>query len=238
MDLYEKEYIIQSSEVDMFRRLRLSQLFTFMQEAAIHHTELLGAGRAKTLDRGFLWVVTMQHAAIDRLPEYDEKIRLVSWAGRTMHVMFPRYYEVFDADGNSIIRGSALWMLMDMNTRSMIFPDAEGIGVEGVVTGREYPLPKPLKPETTEWVEPFTVPYSYSDINGHLTNTRYFDIAEDLTAPAAANRMPAYAAAEYAGEARYGDSFDISLREDADAVYLAGANEKNKKLFRLLIRYH
>ena len=235
MDFYEKEYTIQSSDVDMYRRLRVSRLFTFVQEAAIHHTEALGAGRAKTLDRGFLWVVTVQHAEITRLPEYDEHIRLVSWAGKTMHVMFPRQYEIYDESGERIIRGSALWVLMDIETRRMIFPDVEGIAVEGIVTGREYPLPKPIKPEETDRTETFTVPFSYSDINGHLTNTKYFDIAEDSTTLSAAGKVPHYVAVEYAGEARCGEQFDLSVREDADHIYLAGMKEK--KIFRLRMEY-
>ena len=237
MSIYEKEYTIQSSDVDMFRRLRLSKLFTFTQEAAIHHTEALGAGRAKTLDRGFLWVVTMQHAAITRLPEYDEHIRLVSWAGKTMHVMFPRFYEVYDESGACIIKGSAIWMLMDMNTRSMIFPDAEGIGVEGCVRGTEYPLPKPIKPMKTERSTVFTVPYSCADINGHLTNTKYFDIAEDLTALTCDGRTPSYVACEYSGEAKYGDSFDIAIAENENTAYLSGSGENSKKIFKLLMKY-
>ena len=158
---YEKEYIIQSSDVDMYRRLRLSRLFTFMQEAAIHHTEQLGAGRAKTLDRGFLWVVTMQHAEIKRLPEYDERIKLISCPGKTMHVMFPRYYSVVDETGEEIIRASALWMLMDMNTRKMIFPDSEGIVIDAEEQENCYPLPKPVKNEETDREYSLTVPFSF-----------------------------------------------------------------------------
>lgn len=235
MSIYEKKYIIQSSDVDMFRRLRISKLFTFMQEAAIHHTEQLGAGRAKTLDRGFLWVVTMQHAEIRRLPEYDEKVRLVSWPGKTMHVMFPRYYEMYDEKGDCIISGSALWMLMDMNTRKMIFPDAEGISVEGTLTGREYPLPKPVKPVETDRKVDFTVSYSYADINGHLTNTKYFDIAQDLTGFSKDGRVPSYVFAEYSGEARFGESFEISVKEDDSYIYLSGT--KDKKIFSVRMDY-
>jgi len=237
MSVYEKEYKIQSSDVDMFRRLRLSKLFTFTQEAAIHHTEELGAGREKTLDRGFLWVVTMQHAEITRLPEYDEHIRLVSWAGKTMHVMFPRHYEIYDGEGNCIIRGSALWVLMDIETRRMIFPDVEGIAVEGIVTGREYPLPRPIKPMETDRTERFTVPFSYTDINGHLTNTKYFDIAEDMTSKSCRNKTPSYVACEYAGEAKYGDSFDIAVFEDENTAYLSGSGENNKIVFKSLMKY-
>lgn len=236
MSFYEKEYTIQSSDVDMFRRLRVSKLFEFMQEAAIHHTEALGAGRAKTLDRGFLWVVTMQHAEINRLPEYDEKVKLISWPGITMSVMFPRYYELVSDSGELLARGSALWMLMDMVERDMVFPDEEGIEIEGCVTGKEYPLPKPLKPIETDKSVDFTVPFSYSDINGHLTNTKYFDIAEDMTSLSALGRTPKYVFAEYSGEARFGETVDIALTETDNLVYLAGTKEQ-KKVFKVKFEY-
>jgi medium-chain acyl-[acyl-carrier-protein] hydrolase len=236
MSFYEKDYTIQSSDVDMFRRLRVSKLFEFMQEAAIHHTEALGAGRAKTLDRGFLWVVTMQHAEINRLPEYDEKVKLISWPGITMSVMFPRYYELVSDSGELLARGSALWMLMDMVERDMVFPDEEGIEIEGCVTGKEYPLPKPLKPIETDKSVDFTVPFSYSDINGHLTNTKYFDIAEDMTSLSALGRTPKYVFAEYSGEARFGETVDIALTETDNLVYLAGTKEQ-KKVFKVKFEY-
>lgn len=220
----------------MFRKLRISKLFEFMQEAAIHHTEALGAGRAKTLDRGFLWVVTMQHAEISRLPEYDEKVKLVSWPGETMHVMFPRYYELIAENGDVLARGSAVWMLMDVESRSMIFPDEEGIAIKGVTTGREYPLPRPQKPMYATKNTTFTVPFSFADINGHLTNTKYFDIAEDLTSLSSSGRTPKYVAAEYSGEARFGENVDIAIREEENLVFLNGTKDA-KKVFKVRIEY-
>ena len=237
MDVYTKQYVIQSSDVDMYRKLRISRLFTFMQEAAIHHTEQLGAGRAKTLDRGFLWVITMQHAQIVRLPEYDEAVTLRSWAGKTMHVMFPRYYELYDAEGKCIVRGSALWVLMDMHNRSMIFPDAEGIAVEGSVVGTEYALPHAIRPMDTKRTVVLDVPFSYADINGHLTNTKYFDIADDLSQGAANGKTPRYVAAEYAGEARYGERIDVAVHEDDGVVYVGGTKEQGKKVFKIKYEY-
>ena len=66
MSLYERELRLRSKDVDMHRRLRTSVLFELLQEAAIAHTEALGMGREKTLDRGLLWIVTMQSAEIRR----------------------------------------------------------------------------------------------------------------------------------------------------------------------------
>ena len=132
MSLYERELRLRSKDVDMHRRLRSSVLFELLQEAAIAHTEALGMGREKTLDRGLLWIVTMQSAEIRRMPEYDEQIRLLSWPGDTMHLFFPRHYRIEDAAGETLIRANALWMLVDQESRRMVFPEPFGIKIAGV----------------------------------------------------------------------------------------------------------
>ena len=51
MSIYQQQLALRSSDVDAARRLRLSALFTLLQEAAIAHTTELGMGREKTLDK-------------------------------------------------------------------------------------------------------------------------------------------------------------------------------------------
>ncbi len=210
MQIYEKEFKLKSSDVDMNRRLRTSVLFTMLQEAAIAHTEELGMGREKTLDRGLLWIVTMQRAEIARIPEYDEEIVLRSWPGDSLHLIFPRYFSLTTAAGEPLLKASSLWSLIDANTRSLIFPEKFGIEIPGVRTGDEIPMPSAIRPLAPAKAQPaasesdcitasprsshtaesaqdistaartFTVPYSCVDLNGHMNNTRYFDLAEDL----------------------------------------------------------
>ena len=69
MSVFHFPYRVRDCDVSFNRKLRPSSLFSVMQEASIDHTEALGAGRAKTLDRGFLWVITRQKVEINRLPE-------------------------------------------------------------------------------------------------------------------------------------------------------------------------
>ena len=158
--IYEKAYHLKSSDVNRWQRLRTSVMMRWLQEAAIAHTEELGMGREKTLDRGLLWIVSLQRTEILRLPVYDEKIIVRSWPGKTMHVFFPRYYELVTEDGEPLVRASALWMLLDEKTRRFVFPEAYGIVINGVVTGSETALPASPKslPFTAE--KPFSVPFS------------------------------------------------------------------------------
>ena len=235
MSVFRTQLRLQNKDVNLHRRLRTSRLFELMQEASIRHTEEMGMGRTMTLDRGLLWMVTLQRAGIARMPEYDELITLESWPGRTMHLLFPRYYRVLDEAGTPLLSASALWALVDQETRRMIFPDRYGVVVEGEVTGSETALPSPPRRAKGDELARFKVPFSYVDLNGHMNNTRYFDLAEDLIPAAAEGRSLREITVEYAAEARLGDEIRVSLDTDGSSFCLSGDTEK--KIFRMALRY-
>ncbi len=235
MSIYREELLLRSKHVDMYRRLRTSELFRLLQEASIRHTEELGMGRSKTLDRGILWMLGLQRAEITRMPAYDETVVLKSWPGKTMHVLFPRYYSLETADGEPLLRASALWTLVDAETRKMVFPDRAGIVIDGVVTGNEIRLPSPPPRLACDQERPFTVPYSCVDLNGHMNNTRYFDLAEDVTGAAAAGRTLCEIQAEYVSEARLGQALRISWGRDGGRYFVLGQAEQC--VFRMGLTY-
>ena len=235
MSFYERSFLLRSKDVDMYRRLRLSRLFELLQEAAITHTEELGMGREKTLDKGLLWVVTMQQAEILRMPEYDETVTLRSWPGETMHVFFPRNYQMEDSAGNILVKANALWMLVDEKSRRMVFPDRCGVVIDGLVTGEELPLPSaPARlPCSEERV--FTVPFSYVDLNGHMNNTRYFDLMEDCIPAASEGKRLRSISTEYTNEICLGDTLSLRWGAQDGAVYLEGL--LGKPCFRMRMKY-
>ena len=235
MSVYRVKFRLRNAEVDLNRRLRLSTMLRMMQEASIAHTEELGAGREKTLDRGLLWVVTLQEARINRMPEYDEEITLESWPGDTMHLFFPRYYRIIGADGAVLVTAAALWVLMDSVERKMVFPEDKNVAVPFEKTGFEPPLPRaPRHIETTREAS-FTVPFSYTDMNGHMNNTRYFDLAEDSIPASAAGKALRLVQTEYVSEARLGAALQVRWGEENGAFFLLGEGEK--PVFRMRLEY-
>lgn len=233
--VYTETVRLKNRDVDLHRRLRTSRLFELLQEASIAHTEALGMGRSMTLDRGLLWMVTLQSAGIIRMPVYDETVTVETWPGETMHVLFPRYYRLVTGAGEELLRGSALWVLVDEKTRRFVFPERYGVEITGVETGFEFPPPSVpvLLPPDRE--ERFTVPYSYVDLNGHMNNTRYFDLAEDRFGAAAAGRELVSVQTEYKSEARLGDVLTLRWGERDGRFSLSGSGEK--PAFSVLLAY-
>ena len=232
---YSVQYTLKNKDVNLYRKLRTSALFEFLREASIAHTEMLGMGREMTLDRGFLWVVLQQRIDITRMPEYGETVTVETWPGTTMHVLFPRYYQIRDPEGNVLMNGSAVWALVDTDTRRMIFPDRNGILIEGETTGRETGLPLPLKREETDRQDLYTVQFCDCDLNGHMNNTRYFDLCENLLEHPAQGKDPVTITAEYVQEARFRETVTVKYAEDENRAVLYG--ETGKTCFRMRLDY-
>lgn len=236
MDVFRKEYTVDVREVDMFQRLKLSELFRIMERTAIAHTEALDVGRARTFDRGMFWALLMESVRIRRLPVYGEKIVVRTWPGRTMHLFFPRFFRFETPEGEELLSTASFWGLVDLAERKMVGPEKLETPLPAVVTGEEIPLPRKPKalPVTEETL--FRVPFSYCDVNGHMNNTRYLDLAQDVTGAEKEKRPLTGVDIEYVNEILPGETMKVGLGTEGNAAYVRGdLGEKN--IFRLRLTY-
>lgn len=251
---YERKLVLLSDQVDMTRRMRMSELFRLLEEVAVAHTEALGCTRAETLDKGLLWVITRQLIEIEEMPVYDDEIIIRGWQGDMMHIFFPRFYEV-EKEGRVVIRGQALWALIDEATREIIMPEDYDIFLPGRPGSDDMILPAIVMPKSAG--EPAAVTrlvtgFSQMDINGHMNNTSYFNMIDDAVWADVSSALPADGAAgpadaarlmpvprslyiNYMSEIRAGEDLTLKEYKDAGTLYFEGAGEK--PFFRVKITY-
>ncbi len=238
--IHEKSYVtrmrVGSRDVDMFRRLRTSSLFQLFQELSVIHAAKLGFGTDEVLSRGVVWVITMQRVEIKRMPMEQELIYLETWTGKTSHLLYPRFYRVVDEKGEVIIEASSLWTLMDIESRRMLSSEQFGHEIIDMTNGSEAAMPGVPKKAASETVSRFTVPYSYLDQNGHMNNTRYFDLAEDIIPAPLEGRRLKTIVSRYQNEVRHGDTIELQQQEKDGIWRISGGGEK--KYFIINLEYY
>ena len=79
------------------------------------------------------------------------------------------------------------------------------------------------------------MPFSYVDMNGHMNNTRYFDLADNLSPAALAGRDPVRILVEYSAELRLGSSYELLYGQTDDRFCLKTGGDK--PLFRIVMDY-
>ena len=235
MEVYTLPWKLRSRDVNVFRRLRPSQLFELLQEAATDHSELLGTGIAEIRKQNLMWVLARQNVEIARMPSYGEEITVETWPTKTLHSLYPRYYRILDAAGVTIIQSSSIWILADMRTRTLVPSSRSGFDFSFEKRGTEIDLPSPPRRFFTDRSVDFTVPFSYVDMNGHMNNTRYFDLADNLSPAAAAGREPRSILVAYSAELVPGGEYTLRCGQDGDRFCLTA--EGDKPPFRIVIDY-
>ena len=224
--VYTTNYFVSTLHSDCFGRCKASALLRFAQDAAGEHCLQLGTDWDSMAERRYFWAVIRQRMEISCLPKEGETVTVKTWPMPTTRVAYPRATEGFDADGNSLFKVISLWVIMDMDSRSMVLPGKSGVDVPGTSFGTELKAPGGLPALDGSQESLRTVVYSDLDVNGHMNNTRYLDWLCDLLPSDFHREHPMKAVTIcYLSEALEGQQ--ISLRwEKGEALTVEGSVAK------------
>ena len=240
--IYTQNFTITDNCVDCFGNLKLSTLLYFAQEVAGNHFDRIAMTYDQLASRGMFWAIIRQRVSITRLPKSGETIRVETWPMPNTRVAFPRHVAAYDESGNELFRCISLWVLMDLESRSMILPGKSGIALPGTTQGNELPPPASLPAKQLLNHRNRTVCFTDLDRNGHMNNTKYLDwIADLLPSQFHRDHSPREFTVCYLSEAREGQELTLSWEffDDGclnlDAHRISG--EKTERIFSARLQY-
>ncbi len=179
--IYEIKHKLFMRDCDTFQRIKPSAVLCMFQDCSEALTEGWGVGLGEMLSRDAIWVAAKVEAQATRLPLHAEEVTVRGWAKRSRSGIFPFHYEMLDTEGNELISGCSMWVLSSLKTHSMMSPDVPKITLP-TPEPDNAPLPRmrPIKGPEEKRRDTRRVRFTETDINGHLTNTRYMDWVCDL----------------------------------------------------------
>lgn len=157
-------------------------------------------------------------------------------------VAFPRHVAAYDESGNELFRCISLWVLMDLESRSMILPGKSGIALPGTTQGNELLPPASLPAKQLLNHRNRTVCFTDLDRNGHMNNTRYLDwIADLLPSRFHRDHSPREFTVCYLSEAREGQELTLSWEFFDDGCLNLDAHrcsgDKTERIFSARLQY-
>ncbi|MDR2402881.1 MAG: acyl-ACP thioesterase [Spirochaetaceae bacterium] len=185
MDIWHETFTLRFGAVDRSDQLTLASTFDFFQEAAISHAESLGVGREAMARTGQGWILSRISVFLERRPRFGETITVRTWPRGWDRLLAIRDYDIRDASDTPIVRGRSSWIILDIEKRRPLRPQAmmdtlplnDGINaLPGGGGGLETR-------ENLVRVGERRALYSDIDYNGHVNNTRYIQWIQDITEP-------------------------------------------------------
>ncbi|GJQ61941.1 MAG: acyl-ACP thioesterase [Melioribacteraceae bacterium] len=186
---YERKYFIHNYDCDISGRLSISSMIKYFEDIALLHSEDVGFGMQYYLTEHVAWILHQWNIEIFDKPFFMDNIKLVTNPYSYKAFMANREFEIYSEDDDLLVKADSVWLFTDSKLRKTKRIDADvmkayGIGENGPELFTKLPDPKPAL--NFEDSYEYVVRKSDIDINNHLNNVRYIDLAiealpEDIT---------------------------------------------------------
>jgi medium-chain acyl-[acyl-carrier-protein] hydrolase len=175
MSLHTDNYTVHAIHANAADYLKTDVLFDFMQQSAVKNAEALGVGVAKMRETNLAWVLNRLKLSVNRYPKVGETVALSTYPVRIDKYFVYRDFQLHDTEGVQIAYATSVWLLLDLEKRSMASVPAFVHEIEYPVI--HHPLPplsgKVLPLKTVDFETCRTVVAEDLDFNNHASNVSY-----------------------------------------------------------------
>ena len=228
MYTYNKKILF--SDIDCNSRMTVEGILNAMQDCVNINSESIGRGIDYMMEKRRTWFAISWNIEIRRFPRMFENVVVKTWPYDFSASLGMRNVIITDEAGNDILVADSLWTLMDMNTgRPTRIEEEDRKGYE---LEEKYPmesLGRKIKvPKEPLIIDSITVRKSDIDYNGHMSNGKYIQIADEyMELGANIKRIRV----EYKSQAKYKEKLVVkrAIEDNRHIIILAGADADDTK---------
>lgn len=179
MAIVEHEFTIGLRDVGFSKELTNKAMLGFFEDIGGLHSDMVGYGLANIENTNLSWVLLNWKLKITKRPKYGEIVTIKTWSRNPQKFYSYRDFEMYDNKGNILAVASSKWSLINLNKGLIKLNDEiiEKYDSEDFSVFDELDLPKMKSPDSFSNTYLYTVPRCVIDINEHMHNLYYLDIA-------------------------------------------------------------
>lgn len=220
---------VTSFDADSRRRLKLSAILRYQQEAGELQLRSGGLPYERLYDDGIIFVTSRSRVRIKRWPLMAEELNLTTWHRENRGVQFYRSYQFADGSGQNVIEATTCFVIIDPVTHRLQRPkvfDRYGITIQPTRVPDVKDPEKIIVPTDLPHVDSRVIRYSDVDYNGHLNNTIYADLLGDYLPGGMEHQTISEFSINFTGEALEGEALDIHAGMAGDRAVVTGVGHK------------
>ncbi|MBQ8496900.1 MAG: hypothetical protein IJ489_05515 [Clostridia bacterium] len=182
--IYE-EYVKASLE-DYGRNGRLEErsILRVLENISSYHSDSLGYGARDLEHTKLAWLLLEWRVKIHRHMQYGQSYRVTTWSrGVCSFCTTLRDFEIFDEEGNLCVSASSKWTPVNAVDKKLIRVTDELLDIYGTEERSAFEdgeLFRLREPKEYEKEMPYHIRRKEIDLNGHLHNLCYLDIALEM----------------------------------------------------------
>ncbi len=239
---FENTYLVDSRKVDLFGMLRPSALLADLQDIATLHGTQMGVGRETLTEQyGAFWMLVRSWYRLDRPIYADEALTIRTGHRGAGGAMVYRDFDLF-VDGTPVGEAVTCWVVATLAGRTLLRSKSipELVASPVPPQTKSITLGKIPQPPALQLLEQRLVRYSDTDVNGHMNNARYADVACDAVNYAAMEgQFLSSLRVNYLKECFVGQELQVLGAQDeaARSWYVRGADAAGDAHFELAMAF-
>lgn len=225
---FTEQITVLNADGDFRRKLKPSALFRYVEQAAGDHARAYGMDDDFFAAHHTAFLVGKQAVEIYRMPVRAETITLDTACEPCKKGSMKRITYLLDGEGNKLAMVDCRWIVVDTDTAHILRqPGWHTPDYENETLPEELPQLVHKSKELT-LAGSWKAGYSLCDLNGHVNNSYYLDIACDaLPLDVFRKGELRFASIKYHREIPMGAEVEVSYAPSGDGWYVAGRREEH-----------
>lgn len=222
--MYTFESRVRFSEVDSTQLLTLPAIINYFQDCSTMQSEDLGVGIDTLRASGKGWILSAWQIEVERYPRLGERLYVDTWPTSFDKFYGCRNFQLRTESEEVLVKAHSVWVYMDFQKQRPSRVEEEVLSQYTIEPAlqMEQVSRKIEQPKIVEVREHFPVLRHQIDVNGHVNNCQYIQMAlEVLPECGRAEKIRV----EYKKSAMLGDDIypKVAREEDRQVVELCDA---------------
>lgn len=181
--ILENEYTVKLSEIGKDNKVTNKAILSYLEDIGGIHSNKAGYGVFEIKETHLSWILLGWRLQVLRRPKYAEKIKIKTWSKGVIKFYTYRDFEIYDEQGNLIIKASSKWVLLDIEKGKIVRIGTEIMDkyqpeTDKNVFNREE-FDKVQEPTEYQYEKDYTVRRADIDVNNHMHNLNYIELANE-----------------------------------------------------------
>lgn len=179
---FEQTFVVGAREMGLKNKLTNYGMLSFLEDIASKHSDSVGYGVKDIDTRKRAWLLMDWELEVFKRPSFGENVHVKTWATLltkpTYHVY--RNFVIYNEQEELIATATSKWVFFDVENNKISKIDNDIISMynpEGDTIEAEQKLTKIKEPASYESIFEYQVRRSDIDINKHMHNLNYLNLA-------------------------------------------------------------
>lgn len=178
--IIKEDFKMQLKDIGKDNYIKNRAILEIFENIGTHHSDMAGYGPNDIKRTGVSWVLLDWKVKVIKRPRYGQLLHVNTWGRVNKKIYTYRDFEMYDEDNNLCVIGTSKWVLIDIKTGKItkitdeIYKKYE---LEDKKVFKEDELDKIKVPESYSTEMEYKVCRRDIDLNGHMHNLYYLDLA-------------------------------------------------------------